>query len=160
MMPGANADAGKGPKGGASQLVAFVAVGGFAAAVNWGSRFAFSNGGMPLAGAIVCAYVMGMATAYVLSRRFVFDPSGNTVSNEVARFTLVNMVALAQVWGVTMLLTTWIFPAIRFDWRPEAVAHGIGVASPILTSYFGHRHFTFRKAVDGRIGKVPDAAET
>lgn len=147
-------------KGGTSQFVAFVAVGGLAAAVNWGSRFAFSAAGLPLAGAVVCAYVLGMTTAYVLSKRFVFDPSGKSVSNEVARFTLVNMVALAQVWGVTMGLTSWIFPNIGFDWRPEAVAHAIGVASPILTSYLGHRYFTFRKAVDGTIGKGPEAAET
>jgi putative flippase GtrA len=64
----------------------------------------------------------------------------------VARFALVNLVAATQVWLVTISLYDWLFPRIGFAWHAGSVAHGIGVASPVLTSYLGHRFFTFRKA--------------
>ena len=35
------------------------------------------------------------------------------------------------------------FPAVGFDWLAEDIAHLIGVAIPAVTSYFGHRHFSF-----------------
>lgn len=126
----------------------FVLVGGFAALVNWLSRIAFSSMGLGYTLAIVCAYVIGMATAYVLNKRFVFEASGRTAQSEVWRFVLVNVVALAQVWAVSVVFERWLLPAMGWDWRPEEVAHAIGVISPVLTSYLGHRYFTFRKNAD------------
>ena len=122
----------------------FLLVGGIAAVANWGSRFAFQRV-MDLNWAVVCAYLIGMTTAYVLSRIFVFEASGRKVADEAARFTFVNMFALGIVWIVTVGLARWAFPAIGFHWHAEAVAHGIGVLSPAVTSYLGHRHFTFAK---------------
>lgn len=122
----------------------FLLVGGIAAAVNWGSRFGF-NLVMNLAWSVAAAYLLGMVVAYVLSRLLVFEKSGRTVADEFLRFGLVNVVALAIVEGVTEGLVRWLFPAIHFTWHPEAVAHAIGVASPTVTSYLGHRHFTFGK---------------
>jgi 4-hydroxybenzoate polyprenyltransferase/putative flippase GtrA len=122
----------------------FLLVGGIAAAVNWGSRFAFSQV-MGFGWAVAAAYLLGMITAYVLSRLVVFEKSGRTVAEEFLRFGLVNVVALAIVEGVTEGLVRGVFPAIRFTWHPEAVAHAIGVAAPTVTSYLGHRHFTFGK---------------
>ena len=131
---------------GVRQFSTFVLVGGLAALVNWLSRMGFSAAGLNLTLAVICAYLLGMATAYALSRHFVFGPTGQAVSGEVARFTLVNLVAAAQVWLVTIGLHDWLFPKIGFDWHAASVAHGIGVASPVLTSYLGHRHFTFERA--------------
>lgn len=130
------------------EFVAFVAAGGTAAFVNWLSRIGFSAF-VPLGAAVVLAYLVGMTTAYVLNRMFVFQRSGRAIRNEYLRFALVNIVALAQVLGVTFVLVRWLFPAIGFDWRPHEVAHAIGVASPIITSYLGHRHFTFSKDDNG-----------
>jgi putative flippase GtrA len=92
----------------------------------------------------VCAYVIGMVTAYVLNRRFIFEKSGRAAHSEVWRFTLVNVVALAQVWGVSVILERWALPTMGWTWRPEEIAHAVGVVSPVFTSYFGHRYFTFR----------------
>ena len=89
-------------------------------------------------------YLFGMLTAYVLARRFVFDASGRSVRSELYRFTLVNLVALAQVWLVSVGLAEWLFPAIDFQWHAYDIAHLIGVASPIVTSYLGHRYYSFR----------------
>lgn len=141
----------------ARQFSTFVVVGGVAALVNWLSRMGFSAAGLNLTAAVICAYVIGMATAYTLSRRFVFEPTGQGISGEVLRFTLVNLVAAAQVWLVTIGLYQWVFPKIGFAWHAGSVAHGIGVASPILTSYLGHRFFTFRKA-PGNASAVADTS--
>lgn len=125
-----------------SRFASFLVTGGIAAAVNWGSRLALSQV-MSLELAVVVAYLIGMATAYVLARLFVFDASGRAVTDEVSRFAAVNVVALVQVWLVTIGLARFVFPAVGFDWHDEAVAHAVGVASPAVTSYFGHRYFTF-----------------
>jgi putative flippase GtrA len=45
-----------------------------------------------------------------------------------------------------VLLADAIFPAIDFSWHPQDVAHVIGTCVPALSSYFGHRMYTFQKA--------------
>jgi putative flippase GtrA len=133
-------------------FLSFLLVGGVAALANWGSRFAFSLL-MNLTWAVVAAYIVGMSTAYILNRLFVFEASGRKVADEATRFAIVNLFALGIVWGITVGLVRWVFPLIGFTWHAEAVAHGVGVLSPAVTSYLGHRHFTFaRQALDGDAG--------
>jgi 4-hydroxybenzoate polyprenyltransferase/putative flippase GtrA len=124
------------------RLVRFVLVGGFAAAVNWLSRFAFSQF-LTLSLAVIAAFIVGMTTAFVLARWFVFDRSGRNLRDEYLRFALVNLVALLQVWIITLGLAKYLFPALGWHWHVEGVAHAIGILSPVLTSYFGHHYFTF-----------------
>jgi putative flippase GtrA len=123
----------------------FLVAGGIAAAMNWLSRFAYSRF-MGLTAAVAAAYLTGMVTAYVLNRQFVFDRSGRRMHDEAGRFVLVNLFALLQVWAVTLGLVRYVFPAIGWQWHNEALAHAIGVASPLAASYFGHRYFTFARA--------------
>jgi putative flippase GtrA len=125
----------------------FMIAGGIAACVNILSRIGLSyllSYGM----AIVVAYLIGMTTAYVLMKLFVFDASGKSVSHEYVRFGIVNLVALAQVWLVSEGLVHWLFPSIGFTWHGETIAHTIGVLSPVATSYIGHRSFTFARKKD------------
>jgi putative flippase GtrA len=84
-----------------------------------------------------------MTTAYLLNRHFVFAASGRGVASEYTRFALVNLAAVAQVWIVSVGLARLVFPAIGFTWHAETVAHVIGVAIPVFTSYLGHKHFSF-----------------
>ncbi len=106
---------------------------------------------------MIVAYIFGMATAYFLSRMFVFEKTGRSLAGEIGRFVLVNVVALVIVWLVSVSLERWILPQINWTWRPAEVAHGIGILSPIVSSYFGHRFFTFGKVKSGTKG--PDAAD-
>jgi putative flippase GtrA len=129
------------------EFVTFVLAGGLAAAVNWLSRIALSTV-LSLELAVVIAYVIGMTVAYILNRLFVFAASGRSASDESIRFALVNIVALGQVWLVTIGLARFVLPALGWDWHAASIAHAVGVASPILTSYLGHRHFTFSKKAD------------
>ncbi|KAA3498880.1 GtrA family protein [Rhizobium rhizogenes] len=125
-----------------SPFVRFVLSGGIAAGVNVLSRAALSTI-TSYSAAIVIAYLIGMTTAYGLMKLFVFQESGRRPEAEYLRFGLVNVVALGQVWLVSVGLATWLFPLTGFGFHPETVAHVIGVLSPVSTSYFLHKYFTF-----------------
>ncbi len=124
------------------RFLRFVLAGGFAAGVNVSSRYVFDMV-MSYSLAIVVAYLLGMATAFTLTKLFVFEPSRRSVTAQFLRFTLVNVVAFLLVWGTSLSLADFAFPAIGMNWRPHDVAHVIGVAVPMVTSYFGHKHFSF-----------------
>ena len=130
-------------RGQRGQFWAFVLTGAFAAVVNIAARVLFSLF-MPFEIAILVAYLIAMITAYALSRQFVFQPSGRPIRDEIQKFALVNLVAIIQVWLVTVGLASYVLPAIGWNIFPKLVAHFVGVASPVLTSYLGHKHFSFR----------------
>lgn len=127
------------------QFARFLLVGGIAALVNIVARLLLSLA-LPFELAVVLAYLCGMLTAFVLGRIFVFTEAGGTAHGQLLRFTLVNLVALAQVWLVSVMLVDWLFPLLGFTWQAELVGHTIGVLSPVFTSYLGHKHFSFRPA--------------
>lgn len=126
-----------------SEFIRFVVAGGIAAAVNILTRVLLSYL-TSFEVAVVVAYLVGMATAFGLTRMFVFEPSGRHVRSEAGRFVVVNVLALLQVWIVSVGLAEWIFPWLGFVWHAELIAHTIGVVSPIGTSYVGHKKFTFK----------------
>jgi putative flippase GtrA len=120
----------------------FLLTGGIAAGVNVVSRYILSMV-LDYRWAVIAAYLCGMTTAWVLSRLFVFEETGRGRTAEYVRFGLVNVVAAAQVWVVSVGLAEYVFPAVGFTWHPEDVAHVIGVIIPVFTSYLGHKHFSF-----------------
>jgi len=128
-----------------TQFVKFLATGGIAAAVNLVSRFAI-NTVASFEIAVAVAYLLGMTTAFLLSRAYVFDASGRSAVSEFKRFAIVNLFALVIVWLVSVGLARFAFPWIGFTWHVNEVAHFIGVFVPAVTSYFGHRQYTFAKA--------------
>jgi len=125
-----------------SELAKFILVGGVAAIVNILSRYAL-NRFMIFEVAVALAYAIGMATAFVMTRQFVFMPSGRRPHDEFVRFCIVNLAAALQVWIISVGLVRLVFPMIGFGWHAEEVGHVIGVMSPVLTSYWGHKHFSF-----------------
>lgn len=126
------------------QFLKFLVTGGIAALVNLLSRYAL-NFVMSFEAAVVVAYLLGMTTAYLLARRFVFDASGRSVASEVRRFVLVNIVALGFVWVISVGLARVVFPAIGMTWHANDIAHLIGVLAPAVTSFIGHRFYTFAR---------------
>jgi putative flippase GtrA len=128
------------------QFLRFLVTGGIAAAVNLACRYAL-NRYMSFEIAVALAYLIGMTTAYALARRFVFSASDRSVASEFRRFTLVNAVSLVLVWLVSVGLARFVFPAIGFAWHAEDISHLIGVAVPAITSFFGHRLYTFERHV-------------
>lgn len=127
------------------QFVRFLAAGGIAALANFGSRIAFSLV-LPYPAAIVLAYLVGMTTAFVLNRAFVFTGARNPVGQQAWRFVLVNLAAVAQTLAISLLLARWALPALGVAQHAETIAHAVGVLVPVFTSYLGHRHWSFRAA--------------
>jgi putative flippase GtrA len=121
----------------------FLLAGGFAAAVNWGSRIVY-NIWMPYSAAIIVAYITGMITAFVLTKLFVFTRSTQSTGRSVFFFTLVNLVAVLQTWAVSIGLAYYVFPRAGITWHARDLAHLVGVIVPVFTSYVGHKKWSFK----------------
>lgn len=127
------------------QMLRFVAVSAIAAALNFSSRVVFSAW-LPYPAAITLAFFVGLTTAFVLNRRFVFQASTNRLEVQMFWFTLVNLFALAQTLLVSLLFADVLLPGIGIRAHAQEYAHALGIVVPILTSYFGHKHFSFRNS--------------
>ncbi len=137
----------------ARRIASFAITGGIAAICNLGARFLLSRV-MRYELAVLFAYLVGMVVAFVLARSFVFEKSGSGWHGQLARFAIVNVFGFAQVWLISIGLVRLVFPWMAFHWHPEDVAHLIGVASPILVSYYAHKHFSFRSTtIDDTAGR-------
>jgi putative flippase GtrA len=132
-----------------SRFVRFLLAGGLAALLNFGSRF-FYNLFVNFSTAVVLAFFTGLTAGYLLNKRYVFTTSGNSVTQEITWFVLVNLFALAQTWGLSVYLAHVLpgyleFAGARSNELAEAIAHGAGVLLPVFTSYIGHKYLTFRE---------------
>jgi len=125
------------------RFVYFAMAGGVAAALNFGSRILLSQV-FAYSVAIVLAYVIGMITAFVLNRTFVFPEGNQGIHKQAGWFVAVNVLAVLQTLGISLLLARVLFPTMGMTFHPEEVAHAIGIIVPIFTSYIGHKKFTFR----------------
>ena len=125
------------------QFVLFLLVGGVAALANFGSRILYSHW-LEFTPSIVLAYITGMVTAFVLSRLFVFRSSSQPLHHSAFYFLLVNLVAVAQTWIVSTLLAFHVLPMLSIDVMRLEIAHAVGVAVPVFSSYVGHKYLSFR----------------
>lgn len=125
------------------QFMRFALAGGFAACVNFFSRIVL-NWWMPYAASILVAFMLGLITAFVINRVFVFPEATNKLHHQVFWFVAINIAALLQTLGISLLLARVIFPHTGFTWHGDTVAHAVGVVVPVITSYIGHKHRTFR----------------
>ena len=127
----------------AEQFPRFLAAGGLAALANFGSRFGFSTF-MAFEYAVSCAFFVGLASGFLLNRHFVFRRSANSLGREMLYYFLVNMLALLQTWLLSIYLAQLLAPPLGAAWG-QAIAHIAGIMLPTVTSYIGHRYFTFRE---------------
>jgi len=128
------------------EFMQFLLVGGVAALVNFVARILISlNQHVSYGIAVVLAYGVGMLTAFVLSRLYVFERSGRHHLHELRDFTIVNLFAVVQVWAISVGLAEYAFPAVGYHFYAPELAHLIGLSVPAVTSYYGHKYFSFRK---------------
>ncbi|WP_369930778.1 GtrA family protein [Xanthomonas sp. NCPPB 2632] len=125
------------------RLVRFVLAGGTSAVVNFVSRI-FFNQWMGFSAAVILAYVVGMITAFVLTRTFVFGRGQQSTARSAMFFFLVNLIAVAQTWAISILMADYALPAMGVTSYVHNIAHAIGVMIPVLTSYIGHKRWSFR----------------
>ena len=126
------------------EFVRFVLVGGVAALANVGAR-ALASLWIPFIPAVTLAFCVGITTAFLLNRSWVFARSGKRWTGEIGWFVVFNLLGLAQTLGVSWLLARIVLPALGQTEFVEITAHMVGVAVPLLTSYIGHKHVTFRR---------------
>lgn len=126
-----------------SGFIVFVLIGGFCSVVNLVARILI-NQSTSYEVAIVLAFLIALTTAFLLNRTFVFKSAGGAWRGQFLRFLLVNIITLLQVFGLSELFARVIFPSMSFAFHAETIAHGIGLLSPLLTSYWAHKHFSFR----------------
>lgn len=129
----------------------FVLIGCFASAVNLGARLAIDVW-TSYEVAILLAFPIALTTAFLLNRAYVFDAKDGRWTQQYWRFLIVNLAALAQIFVISVALARWLFPAIGFAWHADTVAHAIGLISPIFTSYWAHRRFSFAAPAGAEAG--------
>jgi len=125
------------------QFLRFLLVSGIAAAANFGSRILFSRF-CDYSLAIFFAFVVGITTAFVLNRALVFTASKNQLHQQMFWFLLINLGALALTLLVSLLFARIVLPALGIHSYAEEIAHALGILAPVITSYLGHKHLTFR----------------
>ena len=112
---------------------------------NFGSRFIFSLA-VEFHTAVVLAFCTGLCTGYLLNKRYVFTNSDNSRAHEMGWFFAINMLALAQTWGLSIYLAQYFLPGMLANQQLiEALAHLAGILLPVFTSFIGHKYLTFRE---------------
>ena len=124
------------------EFILFVAAGGFAALVNFVSRIIF-NFWFSFEVSVVLAYLIGMIPAYILTKIFVFKAKSVGLVSSSIKFTIVNILAVLQTYFISVYLYYWLNNNINFDYNKE-IAHFVGIAFPVITSYIGHKYFSFK----------------
>ena len=128
------------------QFAFFIVVGGIAALVNFGSRFAY-NEFVNYGRAVIFAHFTGMIIAFTLNKIFVFKKSVHSPGKQFGFFAMVNLFAVFQVYVISVGLAFYVFPMIGFEIYPKAVAHACGIVSTAFTSYMGHKKISFKSQV-------------
>ena len=125
------------------QFISFLITGGIAATVNFLSRI-FYNQYCSFSASVIFAYLTGMVTGFILAKMFVFQSSTQTIKQSAIIFALVNVIAAAQTWAISMGLNFYILPALGFQKYVAEIASAIGIAFPVFTSYLGHKRWSFK----------------
>ena len=124
------------------QFFQFIVVGIISTCCNLASRYLFEIA-VSYEWALVGANTVGVITAFLMNRWYVFRSQDHRVLAELARFVLVNLVGIAVSWAAAVLLYRQVLPAIGFGWHPDLVAHAIGILVPVIPNYLAHKIWTF-----------------
>ena len=130
------------------QFLKFLGTGGTAAAVNFSSRFAY-NAVVPFPVAVTLAYLSGMVTGFVLAKLFVFRQASRPFAYSALLFGIVNLIAFAQTFSVSLVLAYEVLPAFGLKHNVKALANLVGIIIPVFSSFIGHKYLTFREVSTG-----------
>jgi len=126
----------------APQILRFLALGGFAALVNWAVRFPLSLV-MPFPAAVAVAYAIGMSVGFSLYRRHVFPGAGKPLAYQATMFVTVNLVTAMLVMAVaTSLVAAPFLEPLPLQMR-EGLAHGVAIGLGAVVNFIGHKLLTF-----------------
>lgn len=132
------------------QFLGFLAVGGAAAFLHWLTRIILSIW-LSFSLAVVIAYAVGMAVAFLLNSFFVFPKSIKPRRIQARDFVLVNVSFFPFVWVVSVQVNNWL-KAYGMMSHSEALAHAIAISLPMLATFIIYKLFTFGSS-DNCVGK-------
>ena len=127
------------------QFATFLLTGSIAAAVNFFSRIAYSLV-LPFYVSVAVAYLTGMVASYFLMRRYVFSGHETPLGKSVSTFVAINLISLLQNWLVTMAMEYYVLPTIGEVQYSAYIASIVGIAVPVMWSFFGYKRFSFSAA--------------
>jgi putative flippase GtrA len=94
---------------------------------------------------LVAGIAVGLTTSFLLSKLFAFEShSWALASGEAARFIIVYSVSVVLYWGVAVAFARLAVAQSAPRELAETGGVLIGAGMMTLTSYFGHRFFTYR----------------
>ena len=125
------------------QFILFIITGGTSAIINILSRIVLSNF-FRFEIAILISYGIGMITAFVLAKRYVFLNTKKSIKKSFPAFALVNLISVLQTFFVSILIKKWL--VIFFDNLSfiELISHSCGLGILVFTSFYGHKYITFK----------------
>ncbi|MCR9700150.1 GtrA family protein, partial [Vibrio cholerae] len=96
------------------QFIAFALTGGLAAAVNFSTRILF-NYHFSFSISIILAYILGMATAFLLAKLYVFQGSKNSIQKSIFWFIIINIFSVLQTWAISMWMYNQVLELLNIN---------------------------------------------
>jgi putative flippase GtrA len=125
------------------QFLGFLAVGGLAALMHWLARLCLSIW-LPFSWAVMIAYVVGMAVAFLLNSLFVFQKSKKARHAQARDFVLVNLSFFPVVWLASVQVNQWL-KTLGMISHSEELAHAIAIPLPMLATFLIYKFFAFKE---------------
>ena len=125
------------------EFLYFIFTGGIAAIVNIILRIIFSFF-LDFTPSILLSYLIAMALAYFLARRFVFIKSKKPIYSSFALFSLINLLAVIQTLLISIFAREYLLEKAISVQYVNFISHTLGVSTPVFTSFLGHKYFSFK----------------
>jgi putative flippase GtrA len=125
------------------QFFLYILVGSFSGVISFCFRV-LVNRWVSFSIAIILAYLVGMITAFILAKLFIFKKSQQPLHRTIIIYSVINLLGLLQTLFITLGLAYYILPAMGINSHAREIAHFIGLVSPVYISYLGHKKFSFR----------------
>ena len=95
--------------------------------------------------AVLAGLATGITVSFTLSKWFAFrSNSWRRASSEAPRFLIVYVIGSAVYWTIAVLVERFFLGRGLPNMVAESGGILIGAGTMMLTSYFGHRFFTYR----------------
>lgn len=120
----------------------------------------FAREVMPLAGALLAGLAAGFTVSFGMSKFYAFRSLEiRRAPREAPRFVLVYGVGAALYYATGLAVARGLPPALLPPRLGELLGAACGAALMMVTSYLGHRFFTYRRAPATGAGDPSSAAE-
>jgi putative flippase GtrA len=119
-----------------SEFARFVLVGGISAVLEYSLYFLFKSA-LDYLVANVLAFGLTNIVTFILSRRFVFAPSGNKRSQEAALF-------FGCLIGALLVNQVVLWALVEFVSVDDKIAKALAIVVTVIWNFFTRKHLVFR----------------